>query len=48
VTWDVPFVTNLLAVVGVPVLTLLGSMFPEVRDFLFGWLAPLLKTVGHG
>jgi hypothetical protein len=47
VTWDLPFLTNLLAIVGIPLLTLLGSQFPEVRDFLFGWLAPLLKTVGR-
>jgi hypothetical protein len=46
-TWDVPFLTNLAAVVGIPLLTLLGSEFPEVREFLFGWLAPLLKTVGR-
>jgi hypothetical protein len=31
----------------IPLLTLLGSQFPEVRDFLFGWLAPLLKTAGR-
>jgi hypothetical protein len=48
VTWDAPFLANLIAIVGIPVITLLGSQFPEVRDFLFGWLAPILKTVGHG
>jgi hypothetical protein len=48
VTWDAPFLANLIAIVGIPLITLLGTQFPEVRDFLFGWLAPVLKTVGHG
>lgn len=48
VTWDLPFLANLAAVVGIPLVTILGSQFPEVRDFLFGWLAPLLRTVGRG
>jgi len=47
-TWDAPFVINLLAVSAVPIVTILGTAFPEVRDVLFGWLAPILKTVGHG
>lgn len=47
VTWDFPFVLNLLVVIAVPLVTLLGSQFPEVRDFVFGWVNPILKMAGR-
>lgn len=47
-TWDLPFLANIATVLGIPLVTILGSQFPEVRDFLFGWLAPLLRTIGRG
>jgi hypothetical protein len=48
VTWDARFVANLVLVGAVPALTLLGTQFPEVRDFLFSWVTPILRTVGRG
>lgn len=47
VTWDAPFVVNLVLVGAVPALTLLGTQFPEARDFLFSWVTPILRTVGR-
>lgn len=47
VTWDARFVVNLVLVGAVPALTLLGTQFPEVRDFLFSWVTPILRTVGR-
>lgn len=47
VTWSAPFVLNLVLVGAVPALTLLGTQFPEVRNFLFSWVTPILRTVGR-
>ena len=46
VTWDVQLVLNLVLVAGVPLLTLLGAQFPQVREFLFSWVTPALKAIG--
>ena len=48
VTWDAPFVLNLVLVGALPALTFLGSQFPELREFLFAWVTPVLKAFGRG
>jgi hypothetical protein len=44
VTWDARFVLNLVTFGAVPILTLLGSEFPELRGFLFSWVSPALRA----
>jgi hypothetical protein len=47
ITWDSSFVLNAMVVGVVPLLALVSSEFPAVREVLFAWLAPVLKsTVG--
>jgi hypothetical protein len=46
VTWDLRFIVNLALVAGVPLLTVLAAQFPEVRDFLFAWVTPIVKALG--
>jgi hypothetical protein len=41
VTWDGRFVLNVITFGVLPILTLLGSEFPELRGALFSWLEPL-------
>ncbi len=41
VTWDAAFLTKLLLYVGLPLLTLFVSQFPELTDSLGRWLAPI-------
>ena len=46
VTWDVQLVLNLLLVAAVPILTLVSTQFPQVREFLFtSWLTPALSAI---
>jgi hypothetical protein len=44
ITWNATFILNLLVFGGVPLLALISSEFPGVRDFLFSWLGPVLKA----
>ncbi len=39
------FVWRLLSYGSIPLLTLLGSQFPSVRDFLFSWVQPALQAI---
>ena len=48
VTWDSSFILNTLLVCIVPMLALISSEFPEVRDALFSWLGPLMRSVAGG
>lgn len=45
VTWDARFVGNLITFGLVPLLTLLGSAFPTIRNFLFSWAEPLVRAL---
>jgi len=47
-SWDGAFTFNLALYVAVPLLTLLSSEIPEVREFLFSWVSPLLRALGKG
>ena len=42
---DFNFVTRVLAYGGLPLLTLLGTMFPTIGSFLFSWLQPALQAM---
>lgn len=42
---DGGFLTRVLAVLGVPLLTLVASQFPEVSSFIFSWLQPSLSKL---
>lgn len=42
---DGGFVERLLPVVGIPLLTLIASQFPEVSNFVFSWLEPSLSKM---
>jgi hypothetical protein len=44
VTWDSTFIINLVTYAAIPVLTLLGSQIPALRDFLFSWVSPALRA----
>lgn len=46
VTWDRRMVLNLLLIVGVPLITVVGSEFPQARGFLFFWVTPILRAMG--
>lgn len=46
VTWNWQFGLNLALVIGVPLVTVLSAQFPEVRDFLFAWVTPIMKSLG--
>jgi hypothetical protein len=48
VDWDTKFVSDLVLVGAVPVLTLLSTQVPQVRAFLFSWVAPTLTALGKG
>jgi hypothetical protein len=43
--WNARLVINMFLVLGVPALALLSSVFPEVRNFLFSWIAPILQAL---
>jgi hypothetical protein len=42
---DLDFLWKTASMVGIPVLGLLASQFPEVSNFLFSWIEPGLNTV---
>ena len=42
---DVDFLWKTASMVGIPILGLLASQFPEVSNFLFSWIEPGLNTV---
>jgi hypothetical protein len=42
---DAAFFTKVLGMVGLPVLTLIASQFPEVSSVVFSWLEPGLSTM---
>ncbi|HEY6393684.1 MAG TPA: hypothetical protein VIX89_20545, partial [Bryobacteraceae bacterium] len=42
---DFNFFTRVLAYGGLPLLTLLGTMFPTIGSFLFSWLQPALQAM---
>lgn len=48
VTWDLHFVLNAVLFGLVPLITLISSEFPDIRDFLFAWVDPLTRLAGHG
>lgn len=45
VTWDTRFVLNLALFGAVPLLALMSSEIPGVREFLLGWVEPLLRAL---
>jgi len=48
VSWNAPFVVNLLLYAAVPVVALLSSEFPAVGRFLFSWVSPALHVLAGG
>lgn len=46
ISWNANFVGNLVTFGAVPLLTLLGSEFPQLRTALFSWAKPLLDLFG--
>jgi hypothetical protein len=48
VTWDTHFVLNLAVFGLVPVISLIGSEFPSVREFLLGWMPTVARLLGAG
>lgn len=42
---DIGFYEKLVSVLGVPLIGLLASQFPEISNFLFSWLEPSLQTL---
>jgi hypothetical protein len=47
-TWDLPFLVNLLLFVVLPLVTLVSTEVPQVRELLFSWLTPALAALGKG
>jgi hypothetical protein len=43
--FDIDFLWKTASMVGIPILGLLASQFPEVSSFLFSWIEPGLNTV---
>ncbi|HEU5219129.1 MAG TPA: hypothetical protein VFU23_10750, partial [Gemmatimonadales bacterium] len=44
--WDTTFVLNLLLFGLLPLVSLLATEFPGIREFLVGWLEPLARAMG--
>jgi len=42
---DIGFYRKLISVLGVPIIGLIASQFPEISNFLFSWLEPSLQTL---
>ncbi|WP_216841209.1 hypothetical protein, partial [Acidobacterium sp. S8] len=40
-----PFLWHMLSVGGLPAITALSALFPNVGNFLFSWIQPLLATL---
>ena len=45
VTWDARFIFNVMALVALPALALLSSIFPAVREFLSSWVSPVMHSM---
>lgn len=45
VTWDTRFVTNLITIGVLPLVTFASSQFPTLRTTLFSWADPLLRLI---
>jgi hypothetical protein len=43
--FDIDFLWKTASMVGIPILGLVASQFPEVSSFLFSWIEPGLNTV---
>jgi hypothetical protein len=48
VTWDRSFIVNAVVLVIVPLLALVSSEVPQLRNVLFFWITPLLRTIVGG
>jgi hypothetical protein len=48
VSWDGHFITSLATYGALPLITLVSTEFPEIRDFLFSWVAPLVRALTKG
>lgn len=48
VTWDRTFVVNAVLMGIVPLLALISSEVPQLRNVLFFWITPLLRTIVGG
>ncbi|HEX6746283.1 MAG TPA: hypothetical protein VF092_03130 [Longimicrobium sp.] len=48
ITWDLHFVMNLVVFGLVPLISLIGSEFPAVREFLLSWVYPVTRLAGGG
>ncbi len=44
--WDTTFVLNLVLFGVLPLLSLLATEFPGIRNFLIGWLEPMARAMG--
>jgi hypothetical protein len=47
VNWDTSFVLNIVVFGAIPLLALLSSEFPAVRNLLFSWADPVVKMVAR-
>lgn len=45
VTWDARFMFNVMALVALPAIALLSSVFPAVREFLSSWVNPVMHSM---
>jgi hypothetical protein len=48
VNWDSHFITAIATYGALPLVTFISTVFPQVRDFLFSWVAPLLRALTKG
>ncbi|MDB4949516.1 MAG: hypothetical protein JWM27_2165 [Gemmatimonadetes bacterium] len=48
ITWDSSFVFNGLLLALAPLMALVSSEFPALREVAFSWLAPVVKLLGGG
>ena len=39
------FVKHMLAVGGLPIVTVLATLFPAIGSYLFSWAAPILESL---
>ncbi|MBI3790371.1 MAG: hypothetical protein HY275_05785 [Gemmatimonadetes bacterium] len=46
-TWEAGFVLQTLALILVPIGTIISWEFPEARAAVFAWLTPVLHSLGH-
>ena len=46
VTWNLPFVINLTLIALVPIVTFVGAELPWLREGVFSWLGPMLRSLG--